>query len=263
MGSPLSPIIADLVMRDLEEWVLNSVKHQPSFYYRYVDDIILATTREASTSYLDAFNNYHVRLNFTIEYENNRQLNFLDLLLMVQDNTLTIDWYHKKTLSGRYLSFFSNHPYNQKVGTIYGLTDRAILLSHPKFQKNIKLFIDILVDNGYPLSLIFKVINKRIRILKKRLESKTITDKTDINTNRNNNFIVVPFVSSCHRTIKSLLDKSEFNIGYRCLNRLSRFISARKDPTEIFDTNDVVYQISCGNCDAICGPNKEEIKNEN
>lgn len=42
MGSPLSPIIADIVMCDLEEYCLRSVNVRPSFYYRYVDDIVLA-----------------------------------------------------------------------------------------------------------------------------------------------------------------------------------------------------------------------------
>jgi len=103
MDSPLSPIIADLVMRDLEESVLNSFRHQPIFYYRYVDDIILAATRESSALLIDAFNNYHDRLRFTVEYESNRQLNFLDLLLIVQDDRIIIDWYYKKNLLGQTL----------------------------------------------------------------------------------------------------------------------------------------------------------------
>jgi len=39
MGSPLSPIIADIVMQDLEK-MLNSLDFDISFY-RYVDDIII------------------------------------------------------------------------------------------------------------------------------------------------------------------------------------------------------------------------------
>jgi len=42
MGSPLSPIIADLVLQDLE---MNAIKKLPlhlPLYYRYVDDILLA-----------------------------------------------------------------------------------------------------------------------------------------------------------------------------------------------------------------------------
>jgi len=51
-----------------------------------------------------------------------------------------------------------------KIGTIYNLVDRAILLSHPIFyQKNLKFCIEIIRDNGYNLDLIFKKINRRTK----------------------------------------------------------------------------------------------------
>jgi len=75
------------------------------------------------------------RLQFIIEFENNRNINFLDLSLYVVDNKIKINWFHKKTFSGRFLCYFSNHPLCQKIGTIYNLIDRAILLSHPNFQE--------------------------------------------------------------------------------------------------------------------------------
>lgn len=44
MGSPLSPIIVNVVMQELEERVLNFIDCSPTFYYRYVDDIVLSIT---------------------------------------------------------------------------------------------------------------------------------------------------------------------------------------------------------------------------
>jgi len=90
MGSPLSPIIADIVMQDFETNVLNSINVQLPFYYRYVDDIVFAT-QDTNVSYiLETFNNYHQRIKFTMERENNRCLRFLDLLLIVKNNTIII-----------------------------------------------------------------------------------------------------------------------------------------------------------------------------
>jgi len=164
MGSPLSPIISDLVMRDLEDNVLNALNIQPILYYRYVDDIILSTYEEEIHNVLKEFNNYHPRLQFTIETEVNHTLNFLDVTLLIKNNRIVTDWFHKTTFSGRYLSFFSNHPINHKIGTIYGLVDHAIKLSHPSFyEKNLILCIKILLDNGYPLDLIFFKAEKIVR----------------------------------------------------------------------------------------------------
>lgn len=42
MDSPLSSIIADIVLQDLEKETLNSLDFSLPFYYRYMDNIILA-----------------------------------------------------------------------------------------------------------------------------------------------------------------------------------------------------------------------------
>jgi len=98
------------------------------------------------------FNNYHERIKFTIEEMNNNKLKFLDLDIIRLNNTIILDWSQKIISSGRTLSFLSNHPFHQKVGVLYGLIDRAILLSHPMFHnKNIVRCINIFLDNEFPL----------------------------------------------------------------------------------------------------------------
>lgn len=42
MGSPLSPVLADLVLQDLEESAISRLPLTLPMYYRYVDDVILA-----------------------------------------------------------------------------------------------------------------------------------------------------------------------------------------------------------------------------
>jgi len=97
----------DVAMQDLENNVLNSINVKLPFYYRYVNDIVFATQDTIVSYILEAFNNYHQRIKFTMERENNRCLNFLDLLLIVKNNTIIIDWFHKKSFLGRFLSFYS------------------------------------------------------------------------------------------------------------------------------------------------------------
>jgi len=81
MGSPLSPIIADIVMQDLEKKALEGLKKEIPFYYRYVDDILTAIPRQRTTELLDSFNSLHPRMQFTIEIGGNR-LNFLDATII-------------------------------------------------------------------------------------------------------------------------------------------------------------------------------------
>jgi len=67
MGSPVSPIIADIVMDDLETMALNNLKIKMPFYYRYVDDIALAVPCQKSEDVLDAFNLFHPRLQLRLK----------------------------------------------------------------------------------------------------------------------------------------------------------------------------------------------------
>jgi len=54
-------------MRDLEEYILNSLNIRPTLYYRYINDIILAAPKEKIHIILNKFNSYHYRLKFTLE----------------------------------------------------------------------------------------------------------------------------------------------------------------------------------------------------
>jgi len=64
MGSSLSPIIANIVMQDLEESILNTLDVSIPIYHRYVDDIILVAPVSEITNILNKFNE---RLQFTVD----------------------------------------------------------------------------------------------------------------------------------------------------------------------------------------------------
>jgi len=72
MDSSLLPIIADLVLQDLEQKALNSINLNLPFYYIHVNDIILTLTNQI-TSILNIFNSFYNRLQFMLEQENNRR----------------------------------------------------------------------------------------------------------------------------------------------------------------------------------------------
>jgi len=262
MGSPLSPIISDLVMRDLEENVMNSLSIRPLFYVRYVDDILLSTHEGEIHDLLNKFNSYHQRLQFTMELEDNHVINFLDITLIRKNNNKIItDWFHKSTFSGRYLSFFSNHPTSQKRGTIYSLVDHAIKLSHPSFyQKNLISCIKILLTNGYSLDLIFNNINNRLKkLFVQRVNN--VTDRTNVDSNTKKITVVLLYAKPFSDFISSNIDSSKAIVGYRCLNKLGRFVKVHKDVDHILAKNNVIYKIGCNNCEAsYVGQTKRQLR---
>jgi len=194
MGSLLLPVLADLVMQDLETEVMKELDFEFSFYYRYVDDVLLLTPSDKVDIILNTFNNIHNRLKFTVEYEKNRSISFLDLNLSIKNKVLYIDWYKKETCSGRYLHYYSGHPTCHKIGTIYGLINRALLLSHPVFQqKNLEYAIKVLLDNAYPLDLIFQKTNRKIKDIIRKKKS----NKLESNLNKNQRkMLVLPYIKN-------------------------------------------------------------------
>lgn len=165
MGFPLSSVLADIVLQDLEEMTSRLPIPLP-LYFHYVDDIILAAPPSFFSSVLNTFNPFHKRLQFTIEISNDNCINFLDVTIKLNGGIFLIDWYRKPTFSGRFLNFHSQHPTCHKRRVIIGLVDKIFRLSHPQFHdKNLKLIVNILINNDYSINFIFTTIRKRIKFL--------------------------------------------------------------------------------------------------
>jgi len=245
MGSPLSPIVADLVLQKLESVILDSLPVKPNFYYRYVDDIVLAAPSPCLLDILNKFNSFHSRLSFTMEIGGDR-LNFLDLTLLKEKGSLISNWYQKPTFSGRFLNFYSHHPFAHKKGIILSLIDRVIHLSHPKFHKqNFDLIIRVLLDNGYPLELIFSTIRRRLHA------NHIPNAHTAIHTDQKPSYFTIPYVSSiAGKFIKYFKNIPFVKLAFSCYGKLNKIIKAHKDLLPSSSRPNVVYSIKCSNCDA-------------
>ena len=165
MGGCTSPIFADIAMRDLETYVFSRIDYI-KFYNRYVDDIFCVIPFSKIDETLDIFNSYDPNLQFTIELEQNKTINFLDVTIINDNSVILTNWYQKSTYSGRILNFMSIHPLHQKRAMIFNLVDKALLLSdHMYHDDNIALLKSILIKNSYPGEFIDLNVNKRIETL--------------------------------------------------------------------------------------------------
>ena len=88
MGSPLSPILAEIYMNNFENEILNNSKYKNNIkiWKRYVDDILLiwsGTDRQLDKLLID-INKVNEDIKFTIE-KGNKQINYLDLDIKIND----------------------------------------------------------------------------------------------------------------------------------------------------------------------------------
>ena len=80
MGSPVSVVVANLVMEDLEMKALNTYANRPRMYYRYVDDTIAAIKKTNIDDFHQHLNSLNTYIQFTIERYKDTRIPFLDTL---------------------------------------------------------------------------------------------------------------------------------------------------------------------------------------
>lgn len=163
MGSPLSAVIANLVMEDLEQDSLNKLDCHVQFYKRYIDDCICCIPVGKIDHVPHIFNSYHGRLKFTFETESQNSINFLNVKIIHNNTHIKTNWHIKDTSSNRHLNYFSYTSVNFKKSVINSLVDQTIKLAHPKFiEENLSKVKSILEQNSYPKEFYDKLIKKRI-----------------------------------------------------------------------------------------------------
>ena len=242
MGSPLSPVVATIVLDHLFRRVLPDLPHQPGLIYKYVDDVILSLPEECVEETLDLFNGYNGHIQFTCEREVDGRLPFLDMLLIRDDdNNIKTDWYQKRTNSNRYIHYRSNHPINQKINMVTGLKDRVMKLSHKDFHiKNLQKLWDIFLQNGYPRHM-----------LKKLLHTTNKTERlTDITAPKppTPTYKRLPFVTGLSQSLSRLFISPKLRISYYNLRVVGDLYTRLKADTPECYTSGVVYCIPCKDC---------------
>ena len=123
MGSPISPIVVNLYMEDMEQKIIATapVDCQPRNWKRHVnDEICLVHTRKANKLQQHMNTVDHTRRFIsTREDEENNSMPFLDAkFTRKEDGSVKSTVYRKKTHTDQYLNFASHHPKHQKLGMV-------------------------------------------------------------------------------------------------------------------------------------------------
>ena len=248
MGSPLSPLLAELFMDNLEGKIVENspFKDKIVYWFRYVNDIICLW--KGSNRQLDNFlcylNTLHQRIKFTMEVEQNNVLNFLDLRIDHSTGFHEFSIFRKPTHTDVIIPHHSCHPISHKLAAFNSMVYRALTIpmSHQDFNKEIGIIKQIAVTNGYEGVMVDRLFNKISRQLAVRsnLGEKTVEERS---------WITVPYLGLVSDKICRELRKNGFHVAFKTFPLLKSLFSSSKDKIDVWDKSGV-YKLKCGDCNA-------------
>lgn len=236
MGSPLSPVVANIFMDHFEVKALSSAPLKPRKWVRYVDDtfVVWPHGAEELTNFLNHLNGVHERIQFTMETEDANQLPFLDVLVKKKRNgQLGYTVYRKATHTNRYLHAHSHHHPSQLHSVIKTLMKRSESLSDAEHRKvELKQIQNALNRNGYSNHLIQKVMKKK---QKKTPEIEVVARTT------------LPYVKNVTDKIGRVLSKNNVQAIFKPCRTVASLLSNPKEKIPL--EHQGVYKIPCNDCD--------------
>ncbi len=130
MGSPVSPLVANLYMEFLEQQAIATapLDCQPRLWKRYVDDILEIVKSDQVDNLTAHLNRTDPTgsIKFTHEKKHEGITPFLDTLIVRKpDGSVKLLVYCKSTHTDQYLIFASHHPIHHKLGVVRTLLDRC------------------------------------------------------------------------------------------------------------------------------------------
>lgn len=176
MGSPLSPILAKILMSDVIEKTLPLLNCKPKLISLYVDDSFWVVNKRYINEILVALNKYHHKIKFTVEVERSNEINFLDVTVIRNGNNLITNWYKKSYASSRLLNYFSQHEKTCIVETAKSYIRMVLNLSDGKFFQSNKVILEqILRDNSFPETEIMCLMHENYTYMRLPKEKEAFT----------------------------------------------------------------------------------------
>ena len=244
MGSPVSPIVANLFMEWFEEHALQTFPYEVTFWRRYVDDTIVALCDSLVEPLTTHINSIDPSIKFTREEENeDHALPMLDTVTTrdAQGN-LSFTVYRKPTHTDQYLQFSSNQPLQHKLGVIRTLYHRCQTICSNEELKLAELdhLKKVLTVSGYTKAAWHTATTPRPQ-----------RQETPHSNPRPKSSITLPYVGPVTQAIARNIRKAGVAVHTKPFNTIRSRLVHPKDKIDTLDQAGAVYQIGCDDCEVI------------
>ena len=211
MGDPLSAIMSNFFMEDLEQKVIPSAPGEVclTLWQRYVDDILEMVKRGKTQIIMEHLNTIHTtgNIKFTHE-EEDCSLAFLDVKVHhIDDGPIKLSIYRKPTHTDQYLLWSSEHPTVHKMSLIRLLMDRAhsVITDEEEIEKEEKHTNQALKMCQYP-DWTFNKTKERMEEAKSRGKNTKRIGNTEPGS-ENRGMVTLPYIKGVTEHVQKVMGK--------------------------------------------------------
>lgn len=243
MGSPLSPLLADIFLDYIECKALNNYHEKPLIWIRYVDDIFLIWNfgKDSLATFHNYLNKQHPKIEFTLELMCNNSLPFLDVHVKKVNNHIETSVYRKPFSVTTIPHNRSSHPLSQKMSSFYTLIYRALHICSNETYLNSELdFLKLVaLDRGFNPNVVDKARQKFI-------SSNDVAKRTTLKAfDKNNPIVCLPFYPILSSKIANNFKTTyNCNIAFRPIKKIADLLKSLKDPIKREDKPGI-YSFKC------------------
>src|SRR5215475_5775315 len=239
MGAPSSSILSEVYLQYIEHTAIYDVllRNQILGYFRYVDDILIVYSHDKTNinEVLKNFNDITPTMQFTIEEENNNQLNFLDFIIKKSNNKISFNIYQKPTTTDKIIPQESCHPIEHKLSAIRYLQNRnETYPKDPDCKLRERSIINHILRNNNYESTITHMRNN---------EPKTSRPKT-----LKTKWAKFTYMGPEVRYITKLFKPFDIGISFSTRNNINTLLRENNDNQDSKYDKNGVYQLTCTEC---------------
>jgi hypothetical protein len=167
MGTKFAPNYAIIFMSQYEDGLLRKAELKPMCWFRFIDDIFFIWTHgtTALLEFMRIANEHNPAIKLTFEH-NSRRVNFLDVVVNLEEGKVVTDLYRKPTDTLQYLHFDSCHPREHKLPIAYSqaLRIRKICSRKADAIYHCALLKEALTRRGYPRKQCSRYIERALNV---------------------------------------------------------------------------------------------------
>ncbi|BHF67700.1 hypothetical protein SprV_0301072800 [Sparganum proliferum] len=239
MGSPISGLLAELVLQRLEEVVIQAIS--PKMWLRYVDDTFVVIKNCEVERLHQSLNGVFPAIQFTREEALGDILPFLDVSVQrLSDGNLATSVHRKDSSAEIILNYGSNHPAAHKKSCVRTLFHRAFRYCSSQYllKRELAYLYQLFRSNGYPISFVKNCLRRQ----------RQPQDQSSSGEVAQRKYYSLPYMRGISEAVARQLNRFDICIAHKPASSLLAALSRAKDPISKEQQSNVIYRIPCANC---------------